>query len=617
MTNPHNHPSSEYTELIARLEAEAIRHPTWYRARVLALAMIGHAGQLLAGLLLVAAAMLAISAALSYPLHPSWFIVATVLSILAALLIMLCRITPATPRGELLTRDNAPNLFRLIDKVATKVGSPTVNQVLLTVDFNAAIIQQPRLGAVGWHHNILLLGLPLMLALSTRHFAAVLAHEFGHLSAQHGRFACWVYRLRNTWQRALERHNLVDTQQSLPMQWLHRFVHYFNAYSFVLARQNEYEADQASVTMCGKRVTMEALVLSQLASRWLEQHYWPALLRNAEDTPEPTPSPHRALEQAITLGMQQHDLATWLQSALTHETGHFDTHPSLRDRLEHLGHPPALPEPISINAARRLLGNDLDALQDTLDEAWRQQIRSSWQARHRQVQEGRRELDELQQEANTVPLSLPRAWRLAELANALGKHKLAIASCEYLTREHPEFAPAHQLLGQLWLSQNDHRGLDHLDQALRHDPRLTTICARQAYCYLQDRGDDRGAESYFRLACEFVLATEHRDDGTPKADIPLLPHDLPPQQADALSRDLANDPFVEQAWLLRRSVTDFPERSLYLMLLQNTTQARSVNPHTITPNTLLPNQTFIIKLDNRTRALKQRAEKLSGSQLFP
>lgn len=613
----HNPNHGVYTELIARLEADALRHPGWYRLRILMLILLGHVGQLVAlSLFLIALALLTV-AILTYPLHPSWFLLAIALCIVGGLIWLLCRVTPATPVGEPLTRQTSPNLFRLIDKVTAKVGSPGVDKVLLTADFNAAIVQQPRLGLVGWHRNILLLGLPLMMALSTRHFAAVLAHEFGHLSAQHGRFACWVYRLRNTWQRALEQPSVVEHTPNLLLTWLQRFVHYFNAYSFVLARQNEYEADQASVTMCGKRVTMEALVLSQLTSRWLEQHYWPALLRNAEDNPEPTPSPHRALEQAIALGMQQHGLDVWLAEALTHQTGHFDTHPSLADRLSRLDHAATLPEPISINAARRLLGEDLDVLQDQLDDNWRQQIRGSWYARHQQVQEGRRELEALQQEASVGPLSLPRAWRLAELAQALGQPQLAIATCEYLTQTHPEYAPGHHLQGQLLLAQGDARGLDSLDHALRQDPRLTTPCARQAYLYLQGLGDKRGAENYFRLACEYVLATEHRDDGTPKTDVSLLPHDLLPKQADALSRDLAHDPYVEQAWLLRRHVTDFPERSLYLLLLQNTTQARQVAAHTIAPETLIPNQTFIIKLDQRTRALKQRAEKLVGSQIFP
>ena len=75
--------------------------------------------------------------------------------------------------------------------------------MLLTGDFNAAIVQHPRFGIFGGTRNYLMLGLPLMQSLSPAEFQAVVAHEFGHLWGAHGRFGAWIYRLRTGWARLL------------------------------------------------------------------------------------------------------------------------------------------------------------------------------------------------------------------------------------------------------------------------------------------------------------------------------------------------------------------------------------------------------------------------------
>jgi hypothetical protein len=56
--------------------------------------------------------------------------------------------------------------------------TPRFHHVLVTDDFNAAVVQAPRLGLFGWYRNYLLIGLPLAKALTVEQFKAVLAHEF-------------------------------------------------------------------------------------------------------------------------------------------------------------------------------------------------------------------------------------------------------------------------------------------------------------------------------------------------------------------------------------------------------------------------------------------------------
>ena len=74
-------------------------------------------------------------------------------------------------------------------------------------EFNACIVQIPRFGLFGGARNYLVIGLPLMQTLTVEQFAAVLAHEYGHLSGAHGHFSAWIYRLRVTWSRGSSIHS--------------------------------------------------------------------------------------------------------------------------------------------------------------------------------------------------------------------------------------------------------------------------------------------------------------------------------------------------------------------------------------------------------------------------
>src|SRR3989442_10711592 len=110
-------------------------------------------------------------------------------------------ITMETPTGESLTRPMCPELFRMLDELCTRLRTPRLHSVLLTPDFNAGVMQVPRLGLFGWYRSYLFIGLPLMKSLTAEQFQAVLAHELGHLARGHARAGNWIYRLRLIWQR--------------------------------------------------------------------------------------------------------------------------------------------------------------------------------------------------------------------------------------------------------------------------------------------------------------------------------------------------------------------------------------------------------------------------------
>ena len=107
----------------------------------------------------------------------------------------------APPEGEEITALDAPELFQALERIRRKVKGPAIHHVLLSDEFNASIQQIPRYGLFGGGTNHLVIGLPLLMALDRGRFLSVLAHEYGHLRGDHGRFGAWIYRTRWSWMQ--------------------------------------------------------------------------------------------------------------------------------------------------------------------------------------------------------------------------------------------------------------------------------------------------------------------------------------------------------------------------------------------------------------------------------
>ena len=75
--------------------------------------------------------------------------------------------------------------------------------------------QNPAFGLLGWYHNFLVIGLPLLFAISPEHFRAIVAHELGHLSKIHGWFSYWIDRSLITWLNLIE--TLQKEEQLIPL----------------------------------------------------------------------------------------------------------------------------------------------------------------------------------------------------------------------------------------------------------------------------------------------------------------------------------------------------------------------------------------------------------------
>jgi Zn-dependent protease with chaperone function len=287
------------------------------------------------------------------------------------------------PEGVAVARDEAPALWELVDEMRTRLDAPWIHRLLLDDELNAGVVQVPRFGVMGPGRNFLLVGLPLLQAISAEQFKAVLAHDLGHLSGNHSRFAGWIYRLRRTYANVLEGRSRGIWLFRRFFEW---YSPYFAAYSFVLARQDEYVADRAAAEATSPAAAAGALVRIDLTARRLDSRYRPDLRRSAEREPEPPRNAFTSLGRQLPLPADAAGEEA-LQAMLAEQTGTADTHPSLADRLEGLGVSgqeaiAASAERPERSAANAFLGANEHGLLARFDERYHRDVDAAWRQAH-------------------------------------------------------------------------------------------------------------------------------------------------------------------------------------------------------------------------------------------
>ena len=574
---------SRFEQLIHRLEAVAARNPAGYRRRVAAVALLGFV--ILAAVLGIAVLMVAAMAGLVLLLFKGGGVVALValklgkaLLLLALPLWMLLKTSfrmllarfPA-PQGLEITRADAPRLFGRLDDMQQRMQGPAFHHVLLVDQLNAAVVQHPRLGLFGWNRHYLILGLPLLQTLDEDEALAVVAHEYGHLAGNHGRFGAFIYRLRSAWgQMQSLAQGWDDWGSRLVARLFGWYAPWFNAYSFVMARADEYQADRSSAELVGAGAAARALQRTGIAARFEAQAFWPGIDRLAGSQAEPP----AALSGEWRRALSALDAAQALRhrdEALQETTGYGDTHPSLNDRLRALGEAPAetLPAP-AVTAAESWLGEALPRLAGQLDAQWSAGVRERWQERNRYLTQRHQQLQTLR--AQPEPLSTDDEWALLQLVAELEPETDRRPAIEALLARAPDHLAARFALGDLKLTADDESGIADIEAVMQADPDAIIAGCETIWRWLNPRDPVR-AELY-RARWEkrqAHLATMQQELDTLDPKCELGPHDLSPEQEAAIAAAIQpHAGRIATVYLLRRPIATDPRARAYVLAFEMT-----------------------------------------------
>ena len=567
---------ASFNALVQRLERQAARRPGVYKARLAGLALLGY-GYVLAALVTLTTLLV---------LNARLVVLQIVIPLLIVIVAMLRALWVRTqaPQGIALSEADVPSLFELVRRIGRRLESPRVHVVLAVPEVNAGVVQQPRLGVFGWYRNYLLVGLPLMQAVSPEEWQAVIAHELGHLSGRHGWFGAWIYRVRATWGRLLAA--LEKSRSALGRFLFGGFIKwyapYFNAYSFVLARAHEYEADRAAADLVGEETARRTLLRIEIASR-LATRFWAGVHPAALKTAEPPQDPHRRLRMALGAGGAEPELTTWVSEACTRPTSNGDSHPALAARLQALGWraadgaSPAPPEPLrEPTAAGVYLGALEDRVERELDQSWVRRSADRWRERHAQIVAARQRLAELDARP-AGSLSAEEEMDRISACGTVGEFERLAALAEALLARLPEHPGAHFQLGQSLVRRGDARGVEHIEQAMRRDPEAILPGCSILFDFYRSRGDVERARRYLERGRQRdgLLRQARAERSAQTRDIELRPHEWSDEQVAAFRDQLRQFPELREAFLARRVVQVLPEEPCYVLGVVPTFEART------------------------------------------
>jgi len=560
---------AEYQKLIHRLEELAVQAPRRYLLRVTALAALG-IGFVVLAFLAALAAVVGTAAILFVSKKLVLLKIVWIPAVFAYLVFkaMWVRIPP--PEGRSLARGDAPRLFAEIEQVRKALGAQKIHHVVVTPDFNAAVAQVPRLGLFAWPENYLVVGVPLMASVTLDEFRAVLAHEFGHLSRHHARFGNWIYRTRQTWHRLLA---ILEQENSLATKLFGRFFEwytsYFNAYSFVLARANEYEADRASARVAGAAAAGSALIAVHAKAAYLDSQYWEKVWAGVQERAEPPQTPYSdlvALCKAVPLELGK----AYAKVALDAKSDLNDTHPSLAARLQALGATPRTQFALTRSAADELLGDALKRLTAEQDRTWREQVAPTWRERYDRATKQRERLADLESEAAASELSLDAAWERARLTESVAGRFAALPLYRQIAQRNPEYAPAIYAFGRLLVEGGDEQGVALVERAMTIDDDAQQAGAELLFEFYRGRKDVAGMDRWqtrLRALARRHAAVRAELTRFSRRDV-FVPHSLSVETLARLNAAITAQLKVKRAWLARKCGEESSKVSGYLLLVE-------------------------------------------------
>ena len=617
------------------LERFAAANPQLYRVRVALLASLGYAYLLfvlvfLLGLVFVTIYFVRLNAALIKIL---W-----VPAVLAGLVLKSLWITVPEPDGKELKRDEAPALFQLIDEVSKTLSGPKVDHVFVSDDFNASIVQIPQFGMFGWLNNYLVVGLPLMRALSPAEFRAVLAHEFGHLSGKHGRFSGWIYRVRQTWIQILVTVHQERSYASFLFEpFLKWYAPYLNAYSFVLARAQEREADAYAVDVAGKDTTALALTRLETKQRGVMENFWPNFFQGAK---EQSITPRDTFTQMLA-GYEQPASHTkiqrWFLEALRVPTGYEDTHPALGDRLAAIGFQKddanvtrlidaiVKADESKESAAAQYLRELPEDFEPSMNRLWRERVANAWNERHNEIKKSQQRLTQLDAEETKRALTAEERWERAMAVANLQDEAAAVPFIKAVLQEDPDHVMANLVLGKILLSERNAEGIPHLEKAMRAAPVFAQLACETISGFYLEEGNNELAEVFRKRAEEsYQKALRLHEQSTNFAPTDqFVPHDLAESSVKELQAQLGKVYGLGAAYLFRK-IIDGAEEPLYVLAViasytwRDGVSGKHIDPlfDDLSAKVQLPSPVSVLSLDGANAYLTDRITRIPGAQLF-
>lgn len=620
---------SEFENLVADLEEQCRRNPRSYKLKVLALALLGYGYIFL--ILFICLAIVVFLGLMLWKAPGAAYGVIKIATIVFPIIFLIVRslwVTFPPPEGLDLNLSRAPELETLIHGIRKSLNAPRVDRVITTLEMNACVVQTPRFFLLGPVTNTLIIGFPLLFALSPEGFKAVLAHEFGHLSDAHGKFGGWIYQLRQAWFTIAETFEVEQLWGSFAFRYFFNwYAPVFGAYSFVLARQQEYFADRMGAEIAGRGPSGEALIWVNVMDAFLEDVFWPSMEAEAEKTSAPIQDFVERFEAILSQPVPPDKAQKWLKMACHWKTHSADTHPALSDRLKALGVEPFLPSPPKVSAARTYFRPEvLQELEKNLNEDWKKRVAPIWEEKFKERQQRLARLAELETRGNS--LTMDEELERALYVEALNGAEMAFPHYQAILSKNAEHPAAIFGVGGILLNRGDIAGMAYLERAMELQPDCILEACKKIIFFLNMQEKFEEAEKYqARLEKQVEVLEADRQERNYLPFEPLYnPHGLSSEALQPIIDAVAGYQEIEGAFLVQRTLTRRPWVPLYVLgirlgvkwyKLSDNIYAQSVQiSQELSRASVFPGETSILGLHETNEALLEIFRKVPGAVIF-
>ncbi|WP_051167356.1 M48 family metallopeptidase [Actinoplanes sp. N902-109] len=151
------------------------------------------------------------------------------------------------PVGIPVTRQDAPDLWALLDEAAAAAGTRTPDRLTIVADAVARVIERTRLLGLTGGRRDFYLGLPLLQAWDIEHLRAAAAHELAHFSPRLGRLAPLAWRGRTAVARVVPRISRRNPAGPL----LRTYANFYRRVDAPFTRAQELQADRIAAEFAG------------------------------------------------------------------------------------------------------------------------------------------------------------------------------------------------------------------------------------------------------------------------------------------------------------------------------------------------------------------------------
>lgn len=300
-------------------------------------------------------------------------------------------IKPDEVIGNQITKEEFPEIYKIIDNAIKKTNSPNLDRVFTFPDNNCFVSCVPV--GFGFHNqNIMFLGLHILEILSSKELEAVLLHELAHIYREDTLISNKIGRSITRWRKILDSSMKGG---SINNNLLTNFASYFisktDMHLLAISQQREFMADKEAIKYVNKNIYFTAMAKIELMqyffSRPIEETWLD--IRSFEQAPQN----YYDLLFSEFYKRYETNKEVWSNQITKSISSKYYTHPSFSERMNKIGIE-KYEFDLKFNAEEEGYKLELKKLKDVFNKEWYDNMHENWDEYCKEYKESVKIVDE-------------------------------------------------------------------------------------------------------------------------------------------------------------------------------------------------------------------------------